>query len=216
MYSLLYSINIYIIVSKLINSLLKLTITSSSRPLFPSLPRTCVTQLSFSSWDRRSDVMVDDPIGCRNYGDDKGWGKFWRKDLKKDNKLSLRIQSPCQMMIGVYNHLLRKVFRFHYQFQKVIGSLDIPRSKMRERVFIYLVVKNHFHLTQKTFRRRRNVIFHSSSFEVSPLEFCCPTPDKVLVLKSRSQSLKILNQMGVSKNRGIYPKMDGENYGKPF
>ena len=21
--------------------------------------------------------------------------------------------SPCQMMIGVYNHLLRKVFRFH-------------------------------------------------------------------------------------------------------
>ena len=26
---------------------------------------------------------------------------------------SLGIQSPCQMMIGVYNYLLRKVFRFH-------------------------------------------------------------------------------------------------------
>ena len=37
--------------------------------------------------------------------------------------ISLGIQSPCQMMIGVYNHLLRKVFRFHYHSQKVIGSL---------------------------------------------------------------------------------------------
>ncbi len=36
---------------------------------------------------------------------------------------SLGIQSPCQMMIGVYNHLLSKVFRFHYHSQKVIGSL---------------------------------------------------------------------------------------------
>ena len=38
---------------------------------------------------------------------------------------SLRIQSPSQMMIGVYNHLLRKVFRFHYHSQKVIGSLGL-------------------------------------------------------------------------------------------
>ena len=37
----------------------------------------------------------------------------------------LRIQSPCQMMIGVYNHLLSKVFRFHYHSQKVIGSLGV-------------------------------------------------------------------------------------------
>ena len=37
--------------------------------------------------------------------------------------LSLRIQSPSQIMIGVYNHFLRKVFRFHYHSQKVIGSL---------------------------------------------------------------------------------------------
>ena len=36
---------------------------------------------------------------------------------------SLGIQSPCQMMIGVYNHLLTKVFRFHYHSQKVIGSM---------------------------------------------------------------------------------------------
>ena len=38
---------------------------------------------------------------------------------------TLGIQSPCQMMIGVYNHLLRKVFRFHYHSQKVIGSIGI-------------------------------------------------------------------------------------------
>ena len=30
--------------------------------------------------------------------------------------------SPCQM-IGVYNHLLREVFRFQYHSQKVIGSV---------------------------------------------------------------------------------------------
>ena len=36
---------------------------------------------------------------------------------------SLGIQSPCQRMIWVYNHLLNKVFRFHYHSQKVIGSL---------------------------------------------------------------------------------------------
>ena len=36
---------------------------------------------------------------------------------------TLGIQSPCQRMIGVHNHLLSKVFRFHYHSQKVIGSL---------------------------------------------------------------------------------------------
>ena len=35
------------------------------------------------------------------------------------------IQSPCQMMIGVYSHIPRKVFRFHYHSQKVIGSLGL-------------------------------------------------------------------------------------------
>ena len=38
---------------------------------------------------------------------------------------SLGIQSPCQSMIGVSNHLLSIVFRFHYHSQKVIGSLGI-------------------------------------------------------------------------------------------
>ena len=38
---------------------------------------------------------------------------------------TLGTQSPCQMMIGVYSHLLRKVFSFHYHSQKVIGSLGI-------------------------------------------------------------------------------------------
>ena len=37
------------------------------------------------------------------------------------------IQSACQSMIGVYNHLLSKVFRFHYHSQKVIGSLGFFR-----------------------------------------------------------------------------------------
>ena len=34
---------------------------------------------------------------------------------------TLGVQSPCQMMIGMCNHLLSKVFRFHYH--SVIGSL---------------------------------------------------------------------------------------------
>ena len=37
-------------------------------------------------------------------------------------------QSPCQRMIGVYNHVLTKVFRFHYHSQKVIGSLGKSAS----------------------------------------------------------------------------------------
>ena len=48
---------------------------------------------------------------------------FFLTDRFPSNLLSLGIQSPCQMMIGVYNHLLSKVFRFHYHSQKVIGSL---------------------------------------------------------------------------------------------
>ena len=47
--------------------------------------------------------------------------------LWSPSKYTLRIQSPSQMMIGVYNHLLRKVFRFHYHSQKVIGSLGIVK-----------------------------------------------------------------------------------------
>ena len=45
------------------------------------------------------------------------------------NNQSLGIQSYSQLLIGVSNHLLSKVFRFHYHSQKVIGSLgneDVP------------------------------------------------------------------------------------------
>ena len=41
---------------------------------------------------------------------------------------TLGIQSPCQRMTGVYDHLLSKEFRFHYHSQKVIGSLGISQS----------------------------------------------------------------------------------------
>ena len=36
---------------------------------------------------------------------------------------TLGIQSYSQLMIGVSNHLLSIVFRFHYHSQEVIGSL---------------------------------------------------------------------------------------------
>ena len=52
---------------------------------------------------------------------------------------SLWIQSPCQMMIGVYNHLLRKVLRFHYHSQKVIGSLG--HHSMNIGTFQYINIK---------------------------------------------------------------------------
>ena len=47
--------------------------------------------------------------------------------------ISLGIQSPCQMMIGVYNHLLSKVFRFQYHSQKVIGSLGYWQVKKNSK-----------------------------------------------------------------------------------
>ena len=42
-------------------------------------------------------------------------------------KHALGIQSPYQRILGVSNHLLRKVFRFHYYSQKVIGSLRMVK-----------------------------------------------------------------------------------------
>ena len=47
----------------------------------------------------------------------------WKHIITQTTVMTLRIQSPCQMMIGVYNHLLNKVFRFSYPSQRVIGSL---------------------------------------------------------------------------------------------
>ena len=57
---------------------------------------------------------------------------------------SLRIQSPSRMVIGVYNHLLRKVFRFHYHSQKVIGSVfpNVPAEiwiSYFYNVYIYIL-----------------------------------------------------------------------------
>ena len=49
---------------------------------------------------------------------------------------SLGIQSPCHRMIGVYNHLLRRVFRFHYHSQKVIGSLGIRVDDLGVPLFL--------------------------------------------------------------------------------
>lgn len=100
MYSLLYSIDIYIyiIVSKLINSVRKLTITSSSRPSFPSLPRTCVTQLSFSSWDRRSDVMWMIQLDVETtemIRDEDFLEKRMKKDVNEDNKLWYMMEKWC-------------------------------------------------------------------------------------------------------------------------
>ena len=43
--------------------------------------------------------------------------------------ISLGIQSYSQMMIGMSNHLLSIVFRFHYHCQEVIGSLGYTGNK---------------------------------------------------------------------------------------
>ena len=49
--------------------------------------------------------------------------KRLNKTSEKNNTLG--IQSYSHLMIGVSNHLLSIVFRFHYHSQKVIGSLGI-------------------------------------------------------------------------------------------
>ena len=65
--------------------------------------------------------------------DTQGWGSVltgscWRFLRTFPWNISLRIQSPSQMMIRVYNHLLSKVFRFHYPSQKVIVYSNIPKT----------------------------------------------------------------------------------------
>ena len=56
--------------------------------------------------------------------------KVWDTSIEKKIEVPLfpRFQSYSHIMIGVYNHLLNKVFRFHYHSQKVIGSLGIVAS----------------------------------------------------------------------------------------
>ena len=65
--------------------------------------------------------MVDLGLGLKQ----REWYDGMTMPLRSGDKkyVSLSIQSPCQMMIGVYNHLLSKVSRFHRHSQVVIGSL---------------------------------------------------------------------------------------------
>ena len=58
--------------------------------------------------------------------------KSWLISTQKWSHVSysLWIQSPYQRMIGVYNHLLSQVFRFHYHSQKVIGSQAITLQEI--------------------------------------------------------------------------------------
>ena len=65
---------------------------------------------------------------------------FFLDGLEKHPQ-ALGIQSPCQMMIGVSNHLLSKVFRFHYHSQKVIGSLGkFFGSKEKSSTFLFIQI----------------------------------------------------------------------------
>ena len=50
---------------------------------------------------------------------------------------ALGIQSYSQMMIGVSNHLLSIVFRFHYHSQKVIGCLGMGCDFINQICFFY-------------------------------------------------------------------------------
>ena len=84
-------------------------------------------------------TLLHDKINPKDYqvlslGDSGFLQIFWvvSSDIQKQ---SLGIQSPCQMMIGVYNHLLRKVFRFHYHSQRVIGSLGNCRATKSKTTF---------------------------------------------------------------------------------
>ena len=74
-----------------------------------------------------------------------------------DCNLSLWIQSPSQMMIGVYNHLLRKVFRFHYHSQKVIGSLGYhQRYVFFYRGYMVLIIDVQLDVSIRKFEPSNN------------------------------------------------------------
>ena len=54
---------------------------------------------------------------------------------------TLCIQSYSQMMIGVSNHLLSIVFRFHCHSKEVIGSLGIYQKRSKNARENYLFCK---------------------------------------------------------------------------
>ena len=51
------------------------------------------------------------------------WNLPWFSTISYHGKSNIQ-----ELIIGVYNHLLSKVFRFHYHSQKVIGSLGLLRN----------------------------------------------------------------------------------------
>ena len=58
-------------------------------------------------------------------------------NIDTKNGHTLGIQSSCQRMIGVSNHLVSKVSRFHYHSQRVIGSLGIfKRSHLFQTIIL--------------------------------------------------------------------------------
>ena len=60
-----------------------------------------------------------------------------------------------------------------------------------------------------------NVASHRSDATSSQVKLQNAAPDPTEVQKSFSQKISSMD-MGVSKNRGFSPKMDGENNGKPY
>ena len=62
-------------------------------------------------------MLVSGSVFQRNFGENKN-----------ADSQTLAIQS-YPLMIGVSNHLLSIVFRFHYHSQKVIGSLQKGKAK---------------------------------------------------------------------------------------
>ena len=66
------------------------------------------------------DSQCFDEVLCLKWWEILGYCLFReQKDgdlFQQTLQLTLGMQSPCQMMNGVYSHLLRKVFRFHHHF----------------------------------------------------------------------------------------------------
>ena len=87
-------------------------VLSRSRQVRPFVPPT--------RWSKRENPAVRSNLGATT-----NCVFFFSRWKQREFSNSLRIQSPSQMVIGVYSHLLSKVFRFHYHSQKVIGSLGI-------------------------------------------------------------------------------------------
>ena len=86
------------------------TVWSLRNPIFSSCATAVCTSLRTCE-----DWWVRNRFECHNIYDSN----------LKSPCCSLGIQSYSQMMIGVSNHLLSIVFRFHYHSQKVIGCLGV-------------------------------------------------------------------------------------------